>query len=151
MRLVVLLFLADAVIAQAPSSYKPFGVLADVMQSIVLPNSEVIFGVTRHAPKSDMEWANVESSAVALVEAGNMLLLRGRLRENGKPVPAQTSDWRKHVQAMVEGAKGAYKAAKSKDPEAVFMACEPLYQACYRCHETYRFCPTCPEAVTHAK
>jgi hypothetical protein len=151
MRLVVLLALAGAATAQAPSSYKPFGVLADVMQSILLPNSEVVFGVTRTAPKNDMEWANVESSAAVLAESGNLLLMRGRLRENGKPVPVQSADWKKRVQALVDSAKGAHKAAQSKDPEAVFVACEPLYQACFGCHQAYRFCPTCPEAAPPEK
>ena len=142
----VLLFFAGAALAQAPFSYKPFGVLADLMAGILFPNSETIFGVTEHAPKNDMEWTRVQSSAVVLVEAGNLLLLPGRKLETGGLVPAGSVAWKKHVQALEEAARGAYAAALTKDAERVFDACEPLYQACFTCHETYRFCATCPEA-----
>ena len=126
---------------------QPFAALADLMSGILFPNSNVIFDVTvpKKAPKSDADWIAVQTSAAVLAEAGNLLLLRGRLKENGQPVP-QTADWRRHVQALVEAAKGAHKAALAKDPEAVFVACEPLYQACFSCHQAYRFCPTCQEA-----
>ncbi len=122
------------------------------MSGILFPNSNVIFDVTvpKKAPKSDADWVAVQTSAAVLAEAGNLLLLRGRLKENGRPVP-QTADWRKHVQALVEAAKGARKAALAKDPEAVFLACEPLYQACFSCHQAYRFCPTCQEAPPPAR
>ena len=93
-----------------------------------------------------MEWTNVQTSAVTLAEVGNLLLLPGRKRETGGLVPVQSAEWRKRVRALVESAKGSYKAAQTKNADAVFHACEPLYQACFTCHETYRFCPTCPEA-----
>ena len=127
MRHLVVLFFAGAAVAQAPSSYKPFGVLADLMAGILLPNSETIFNVTRHAPKSDMEWTNVQTSAVILAEVGNLLLLSGRKRETGGLVPVQSAEWRKHVRALVESAQGAFKAAQTKNADAVFDACEPLY------------------------
>lgn len=144
-RFALLLLFAGAAVAQAPT-YKPFGVLADLMAGILFPNSNTIFDVTKHAPKTDAEWTAVQTSAVVLAESGNLLLLPGRKKETGGPVPVDTAEWRKHVQMLVDAAKGAYKAAQTKDPDVVFAACEPLYQACFTCHETYRFCPTCPEA-----
>jgi len=145
MRLFVVLFFAGVLVAQAPT-YKPFGVLADVMAGILLPNSETIFNVTKRAPKNDMEWTSVQTSAVILAESGNLLLLPGRKRETGGLVPVQSAEWRKHVTALVEAARSMYKAAQTKSAENVFEACEPLYQACFTCHEMYRFCRTCPEA-----
>ena len=153
MRYVVFLLLVGVAEAQKPpSSYKPFAALADLMSGILFPNSNFIFDVTvpKKAPKSDADWIAVQTSAAVLAEAGNLLLLRGRRKENGQPVP-QTADWRKHVQVLVEAAKGAHKAALAKDPEAVFVACEPLYQACFSCHQAYRFCPTCQEAPPPAR
>jgi hypothetical protein len=152
-RYVVFLVLVGVAEAQTqPSSYQPFAALADLMSGILFPNSNVIFDVTvpKKAPKSDADWIAVQTSAAVLAEAGNLLLLRGRRKENGQPVP-QTAEWRKHVQALVEAAKGAHKAALAKDPEAVFVACEPLYQACFSCHQAYRFCPTCHEAPPAAR
>jgi len=146
-RLGIFLLIATSAVAQAPTfPYKPFGVLADIMAGIMFPNSNTIFDVTKHAPKTAAEWTAVQTSAVLLAEAGNLLLMPGRKKETGGLVPVETADWKKHVQMLVDGAKGVYPAAKAKNPDAVFAACEPLYQACFTCHEMYRFCPTCPEA-----
>lgn len=148
MRILLLLLLAGAVAAQAPSSYKPYASLADIMAGILFPKSNAVFDVTKHAPKDDMEWIAVQTDAAVLVEAGNLILTQGRLKENGQPVP-KSVDFRRHVQALVEAAKGAHRAALKKDADAVFIACEPLYQACFGCHQAYRFCPTCQEAEPH--
>ncbi len=125
--------------------YKPYATLADIMAGILLPMSNAVFGVTRTPPKDGAEWTVVQTDAAILAEAGNLILASGRLKENGQPVP-HTADFRRHVEALVEAAKGAHRAALKKDADAVFNACEPLYQACYGCHEAYRFCPTCQEA-----
>lgn len=114
------------------------------MAGISLPKSNAVFEVTKHAPKDDQEWLAVQTDAAVLAEVGNLILTPGRLKENGRPVP-RTADFKRHVRALVEAAKGAHKAALEKDADAVFAACEPLYQACYSCHEAYRFCPTCQE------
>jgi hypothetical protein len=150
MRILLVVFFAGAAMAQAPSAYKPYASLADIMGGILFPFSNTVFDVSKHAPKNDMEWTAVQTSAAVLAETGNLILARGRLKENGQPVP-NTADFRKHVQALVEAAKGAHKAALTKNADAVFEACEPLYQACYTCHEAYRFCPTCQEAPPSAK
>jgi hypothetical protein len=144
MRILLLLFLAGAAVAQAPSAYKPYASLADIMAGISLPKSNAVFDVTKRAPKNDMEWIAVQTDAAVLAEAGNLILTPGRLKENGQPVP-HTADFKRHVRALVEAAKGAHNAALTKDADAVFAACEPLYQACYSCHQAYRFCPTCQE------
>ncbi len=146
MRVLLLLFLAGAAVAQAPSSYKPYASLADIMAGILLPKSNSVFDVTKRAPKNDTEWIAVQTDAAILAEVGSLILTPGRLKESGQPVP-HTADFRRHVQALVEAAKGAHKAALKKDADAVFIACEPLYQACYSCHQAYRFCPSCQEAV----
>jgi hypothetical protein len=148
MRVLLLLFLAAAAVAQAPSSYKPYSSLADIMAGISLPKSNSVFDVTKHAPKDDMEWIAVQTDAAILAEVGNLILTPGRLKENGQPVP-HTADFRRHVRALVQAAKGAHQAALKKDADAVFIACEPLYQACFGCHAAYRFCPTCQEAEPH--
>jgi len=46
------------------------------------------------------------------------------------------------VQAVMETAKGAQKVALTKDPDAVFTACDPLNEVCFTRHEAYRSCPT---------
>jgi hypothetical protein len=145
-RALLLLLVANAAICQAPAVYKPYASLADIMAGILLPMSNAVFAVTKIPPKDDAEWVVVQTDAAILAEAGNLILAPGRLKENGQPVP-RSEDFRKHVRALVEAAKGAHRAALKKNADAVFDACEPLYQACFHCHEAYRFCPTCQEAV----
>ncbi len=148
MWILLLLFFAGAAVAQAPSSYRPYAALGDIMAGILLPMSNAVFDVTKRAPKDDMEWITVQTDAAILAEVGNLILTPGRRKENGQPVP-QTADSKRHVQTLVEAAKGAHRAALKKDADAVFVACEPLYQACFGCHAAYRFCPTCQEAEAH--
>ena len=39
------------------------------------------------------------------------------------------------------------ETAPTKDPDAVFTACDPLNEACFTTwHEAYRSCSTCQEA-----
>ena len=144
-RVGVFLSLTCVLMAQTAAPYKPFASLADIMAGILFPQSNTVFDATKRPPKNDEEWTSVQTSAAVLAEAGNLILARGRLKENGQPVP-QTADFRKHVQALVDAAKGVHKAALKKNADEVFDACEPLYQACFTCHEAYRFCPTCQEA-----
>jgi hypothetical protein len=68
-----------------------------------------VFDVTKRAPKDDIAWIAVRTDAAALAEVGNLILTLGRLRENGQPVP-RTADFKRHVQAPAEAAKGAQKS-----------------------------------------
>src|ERR1700739_2577844 len=128
MRVLSLLLLAGPAMAQAPSTYKPYASLADIMAGLSLPKPNTVFDGTKRAPKNDTEWIAVQTDAAILAEVGHLILTPGRLKENGQPVP-HTADFRRHVQALVEAAKGAHKAALKKDADAIFIACEPLYQA----------------------
>jgi hypothetical protein len=85
-----------------------------------------------------MAWIAVQTDAAVLPEVGNLILTPGRRKENGQPVP-RMADFKRHVQALVEAVKGAHKAALKKDANAVFVACEPLYQACNSCHQATAF------------
>lgn len=124
MRILLLLLLAGAALPQALSSYKPYASMADIMAGISLPKSNSVFGVTKRAPQNDTEWIAVQTDAAILAEVGNLILTSGRLKENGQPVP-RTEDFKKHVRALVDAAKGAHKAALKKNVDAVFAACEP--------------------------
>jgi hypothetical protein len=63
------------------------------MNGIVMPGANVIYnavgttgtagGAVEIAPHNDKEWAAVGTSAAALVESGNLLLLGGRAVDKG--------------------------------------------------------------------
>lgn len=140
MRTLILLALAGAATAQAPTVYKPKPIanLKQIMRSIPFPNSNIIFDVQSKAPKDDMEWKNVENASLAIAEFANLVTLPGRLRENGQPVPVQRADWNKFAQGLVDAGKACYKAAQSKSVEAVSMCTDQLSDSCSNCHDVYR-------------
>ena len=94
------------------------------MEGIVHPSATVIFksvgtiisekGVEEIAPKNDQEWEEVLRNASVLAEAGNLLMIDGRARNQ--------DDWMKRVRDLMEAAGDAAKAAKAKDAQAVFDA-----------------------------
>jgi len=139
MRTLLVFFLASVAIAQAPAyKAKPIGTLKQVMRGILLPNSDAIFAVAQTAPKDDKEWAAIENSAIAIAEAAALVAMPGRLRDNGQPVPVTRPDWMKFSQELADAAQASYKAARTKNQEAVNMSTDRLSEACDSCHGVYR-------------
>ena len=150
----VLVFLAGVTTAQAPSP-QPVGTLAQVMRGILFPNSNLIFDVQMRDPEAPPEtddrgtvtttfagiytgWQVVENSAVALAEAANLIVIPGRLCENGRPVPVDQPDFLKYAQELAEVGRAALKVAQSKDREAMIEITNDVAGACENCHLVYR-------------
>jgi cytochrome c556 len=138
MRTLVALLVAGSVIAQTPYKQQPYGNLKQVMRSVPLPNSVIIFSVQSKLPTNDMEWQTVENAAVAIEETANLILLPGRMRSNGKPVPVQSADFVKYAQALVPAGRDCLKAAQIKSQDIVGYCTDGLSQACDNCHKVYR-------------
>jgi hypothetical protein len=130
-------FLLISCATQPP--YKPVATIKELMESTVHPSAEVVFdsvgtiisfsGVEEIAPKSEEEWANVQHSALTLAEAGNLLMMPGRAKSD--------SEWMKLAQGLINVGLLAHKAAKAKNPEALFEAGGQIYETCLRCHSRY--------------
>jgi hypothetical protein len=149
----------DSTTPQAPpaaaGSAQVHGNLAQVMRGIQFPSSNVIFAAqsTNPAdvkPASDPstatdplagtygQWSAVENAGLALAESANLLMIPGRMCQNGKPVPLQNTDWAGLVQGLRDAGMAAYKAGQSKNQENVLMAADSLTTACANCHDKYR-------------
>lgn len=123
--------------AQAPPPFKPVGTVAQVMEGIVFPSSEVVFnaavwsnGVLEGAPSSEEEWHHVEDSALTVAEAGNLLMMSPRAKDNDQ--------WMKNATALNAAGTVAFKAAEARDVNALFDAGSEVYSACSNCHRQYR-------------
>jgi len=139
MRSLLLLLLAGAAIAQAPSNMpKPYGNLKQVMRSVPLPNSDIIFAVQEKPPKNDMDWQTVENAAIAIEETANLIMIPGRFRANGQPVPVKAADYAQYAAALVPAGKECLKAAQTKNLDALGNCTDGLSQACDECHKVYR-------------
>ncbi len=142
----------------APRAFtpQPYANLAQVMRGIPFTFSNIVFDAQATdpgAPRAPAEvtagatetfknvyggWQEVENSALALSEAANLLMISGRLCENGKPVPVQEETFRTAAEGLAAAGRAAYKAAQSKSMDAIVEVSETVAVACANCHEPYR-------------
>ena len=144
---------------------KPRGTLAQVMRGIPFPNSNIIFDTQTKDPAATAKaavdrsgtaaaggatgvyasvysgWQQVENAAVALGETANLIMIPGRLCENGLRVPLQQEAYRKAAQGLVDAGAAAMKAAQSKNLDAMVEVSGTVSDACLACHEKYRDVP----------
>jgi hypothetical protein len=137
---------------------QPHGTLAQVMRGIPFPNSNILFDTQTNDPGAEPKkgptdtsggakdvysgvytgWAQVENAAVAISETANLIMIPGRKCENGLPVPLDREDFRKAVQGLADAGAAAYKAAQSKNLDAMVEVSGTIADACSACHEVYR-------------
>jgi len=125
----LLVFLASgSILAQAPT-FQPVGTVRQIMLGIVKPTSDVIFKFQFDPPKTDEEWATLQNSALNLAETGNLLLLPGRVKDEG--------EWTKQAKALRETGSKAFKAANAKDAKALETIGNDIDSTCESCHGKY--------------
>jgi hypothetical protein len=122
-----------------PPPFQPVADTGVLMESFIEPNADVIWlsvgtivsaaGEEHIRPKTDEEWTKVRNAAVAVSEAGNLLMMGPRARDG--------DEWMRLSKAMVETGAVAIKAAEAKDPDAVFEAGAQIYAVCSNCHAKY--------------
>ena len=107
--------------------------LANVLQLhelLITPASDAVFNASTDPPNNANGWAAVRNQALLLAEAGNLLMVGNRVRDNG--------NWMKMSRAMVDAAALAATAAEKKDPKALEAAADPITVSCMECHRPYR-------------
>ena len=140
-------------------SPKAYGTLAEVMRGIPFPNSNIILDTQTNDPAAKKPadtkggaatvvyantyggWQQVENAARALSEAVNLIIIPGRKCENGLPVPLDQANFRKFAQGLADAGEATYKAAKSKNLDAMVEVSGTISDACLACHEKYRDVP----------
>jgi len=111
------------------------------MHHMVIPSAEVVWGsvgtvytvgkTEEIQPRTDEEWLDVERSATILAEAGNLLMMDGRAKDNGR--------WMERARALREAGAAVHKAARARDVAQIFERGGYLFDACQACHFDYRF------------
>jgi len=138
-----LVLIAGVSLSQTPAPAPPPGMLPVklVMKHIVNPAAELYWkaggevdtaeGETKRAPtpEDDARWNAAVSAAAQLQEAGNLLAMPGRARDNDK--------WLKFAGDLNTAGAMAMKAAEARDPKATDDAGSALYNACFECHAKY--------------
>ncbi len=83
-------------------------------------------------------WQHVENSALAISETANLLLIPGRLCENGRPAPVEREDYARFAKGLADAGNAAYAAAKSRNLDTMIEVSGTVSEACAACHEVYR-------------
>jgi hypothetical protein len=130
--------------------------LAQMMRAIPFPHSNIIFDAGSEDPEEKRKsnegggpsgarysnvyagWQEVENAGLALAETANLLLVPGRVCENGKPVPNDREDFRRFTAQLADAGMAAYKAAQSKNLDTMLEVGGTVTEACSACHEVYR-------------
>lgn len=121
---------AGAVMAQAPEGGQPVGTMGEVMVSMVYPAANDLLLFAHRAPRDDKDWMAAQRAAILLAESGNVLMMRGRARDQG--------EWMKSAKMLVDAGAAAYKAARAKDAAALLALDAPINASCVSCHTQYR-------------
>lgn len=128
-RFLAFVFLAGAAVAQAPT-FQAVGTMSQLMVDIIYPTSDAIFYVNRDPPKTEKDWNVLRGTALTLAESGNLLMMDGRARDQGK--------WMTDAKLLVDAGAAAFKAAQAKNLDAILALNDQLTAACVTCHRDYR-------------
>ena len=113
----------------ASTGVKTVASVGEIMQTMTIPFSNAVFEAGGEAPKDDKAWAAVRGQAVALAEAGNLLMIGGRAKDHAA--------WMKFSRAQVDAAETVAKAAAAKNADQLSAAADALYETCASCHKVY--------------
>jgi hypothetical protein len=128
----ILILIATKSFAQDPSaSVSPTATMKQLMLDMIYPSSnDILVLINRGGPKDEGEWAAARRDAMTLSESGNLLMMPGRMRDQG--------DWMGHVKMLADAGASAYKAAQEKNAQALGAVAGPLDASCTNCHKQYR-------------
>ncbi len=136
------------------------------MTAIVDPSADALWdavssemtskGIEEKQPRTNQEWLAVRRNAIALIEAGNLLMMNGRAVTHGgkatedahvegvsnpqqirQAIDAAPAHFAASALAMHGAASEALAAIDARDPARLLVAGEKLDHACERCHSTY--------------
>ncbi len=110
--------------------FKSVGTNLQVMQAMIIPAADAVWAAGGEAPKNDEEWTKVRNNALMLAEAGNLLMIGDRAKDQDA--------WMQMSQALVDAGTAAFTAAEAKNAEGVMMAGDGIYTACENCHMKYQ-------------
>ena len=128
----LLILIATPSFGQDPStSLPPSATMKQLMLDMIYPASnDILLLIYRGGPKDENEWAAARRDAMNLAESANLLMMPGRVREQG--------DWMTHVKMLADVGTAAYKAAEEKNVQALTAVAAPLDASCTSCHKQYR-------------
>lgn len=120
--------LATAAASAQQDAAKGPPTVKEVMITMVVPASDVIFTAASEPPTDDAQWVGVQKSAVILAESSKLLMTGSHAQDNA---------WMDRARALVHQAEAALKAADAKNSDALSQAGDEVYSTCEACHALY--------------
>jgi hypothetical protein len=121
---------------EGASSFQVVATNDQVMDAIIIPNAQAIWdsvvytnGELVASPKTDDDWYNLQMNGYALAEAGNLLKIPPRARED--------ADWHQWSTDLTMKARDVIRAAEAKDIQALLTSGGDVYTVCTDCHRKY--------------
>ena len=114
--------------AQQPP-FKTVATVRQLMDAIIIPSSTSVFNVLSKDLDKEEEWDAVKHAALALAEAGNLLMIGERAKDKGP--------WIKASEALIDAGSKAFQAAETKNVDAIMEAGDQVLAACEGCHARY--------------
>jgi prophage DNA circulation protein len=128
-RAIVLLAALQA--AVPPAGVRAIATVRQLHDVLITPASDAVFAAAGDdTPKTVKAWTAAHDHALLLAEAGNLLMLGNRARDNDR--------WMKISRALVDAAALAAAAADKHDAKALAAAADSITTACETCHRPYR-------------
>lgn len=148
--------------------------IEDLMTALVAPNAEALWnavsyvvtaeGATETLPQTDADWEKLRASAIALIEAGNMLMVPGRAILSGKEsaesagfqlsadeiaqlIAEDAQTWDAYAQRMQESTRLTLQAIELRDLMGLTEWGATINEACEACHAQYWYRPQAAPAL----
>jgi hypothetical protein len=115
--------------AVAATGTKSVGTVRDIMLSMVMPASDVVFNAGAEEPKTEADWEKLRLNAIELAESANLLMIGSRVRDRG--------DWIKMARAQLDTAEAVVRLAAAKKVDGLSDASDKVYETCPVCHNKY--------------
>lgn len=136
------LLLAGTLIAQI-ASYENVASTQDIMTTMAIPSSNALFAANEKP--TDQEWVELRKHALILAEAGNLLIVPGRMatgqttvKGKAKALSANPAAWNQAAKNMRDAGKLALDAVNKKDADLLAGdVAEKILTSCSNCHEKY--------------
>jgi hypothetical protein len=150
--------------ARTDSGRRTYSTIKDLMESIVDPSADVIWGavgtiadkqgIQDLSPKTKDEWLDVRRAAVRLVESGNLLMMPGReaapagVKSEAPGVELEPAEItvlikkkRKSFEAFARALQGlgseALQAAEARNADLLIEIGGRMEEICESCHKTF--------------
>jgi hypothetical protein len=111
-------------------AFVPVASIKQLHDTLISPASDALFNAESTPPKDAAGWNALGNNAIVLAESANLLMLKGRAKDDSK--------WMTFSRELLDAAVAAEGAAIARKQDALIAANGRIVEVCQSCHEPYR-------------